>query len=599
MLTESKAETVPFRDVAFPPVALDLETRDDGTILMSTEADLELIAPTVPQGLMKAAETWPDRVAMAERAPDGGWVRKTYKDFARDVRACAQWFLDQGASAETPLMIVSGNSISHAIVRFGALCAGIPVAPVSENYVLLGRDNDYARLRHAQSIVQARFVFAEREAHAVAARECLPDATIISRENVAGDAKLIPFGVLTGTPETDAVDQAIAALPPETHAAYMLTSGSTGMPKAVVQTHDMMIVCVSQSWWAMKDTGTWDREILEWLPWSHVSGFYVSVAALLVGGSYYVDDGRPLPGMFDKSLRNIRDLELTTFTSVPIGYAMLVEALEQDDALRDHFFAKMRVLLFGGAGLPQPIYDRLQALAVKSTGSRILITSGYGATETTSGCMSIYFETDRVGIGLPLPGVSLKLVPMQDRYELRMKGPCVMSQYLRREGLAEKSFDEDGYYCIGDAAAFNDPSDPAKGLQFAGRLSEDFKLSTGTWIKGGELRANVVKELAPYVADALVCGEGYDRIGILAWPTAQGLKASEEEIRERIEAYNAKAKGSSQRVRRFAFLEEPPVAAAGEVSDKGSINQALSIRRRADTVRWLYADPVPEGVQSF
>lgn len=598
-MTVSKKGGAPFRDVRFPPVALNIETRDDGTILMSAAAELELIAPTVAQGLMTAAQVWPDRVAMAERGPDGEWLRKSYREFVDEVKACAQWFLDHGGGVDTPLLIVSGNSISHAIVRFGALCAGLPVTPVSENYVLLGADNDYARLRHAQSIVRAGFVFAEREVHVVAAGSCLRDAKIITREGKADGGRVVSFSDVVATAVTQDVDDCIGALKADDPAAYMLTSGSTGLPKAVVQTHQMMMACVSQSWWAMKDTGTWDREILEWLPWSHVSGFYVSVAALLIGGSYYVDDGRPLPGMFDKSLRNIKDLELTTFTSVPIGYAMLVDALEQDDGLRDHFFEKMRVLMFGGAGLPQSVYDRLQALAIQATGKRILISSGYGATETTSGCMSIYFETDRVGISLPLPGVQLKLVPLGDRYELRMRGPCVMSSYLRQDDLAQNSFDDEGYYRIGDTAVFNDPSDPAEGLQFSGRLSEDFKLSTGTWIRGGELRANIVKEMAPYVSDVLVCGEGYDRIGILAWPTQQGRGADEQVLRERIEAFNAKGKGSSERVRRFAFLDEAPSAAAGEVSDKGAINQSLSIRRRADTVRRLYAVPAPEGVLTF
>jgi feruloyl-CoA synthase len=599
MLTTSKPASPAFRKVPFPKVDLDVERRDDGSLLVSTRAELELIAPNVPVGLMRAAATWPDRVAMAERDANGVWLRKSYAEFVRDVRGCAQWLLDAGATSDTPLMIVSGNSIAHATMRFAALFAGIPIAPVSENYALLGTSNDYARLRHAAGIVRPGFVFAEGDLHVEAARACMPDAGIVSRKASDDEGVAAAFEDICTTPVTDAVDAAIDTIRPETHAAYMLTSGSTGMPKAVIQTHEMMMVCVSQSWWAMKDTGTWDRTILEWLPWSHVSGLYVSIAAALVGGSYHVDEGRPMPGRFEATLRNIRDLELTTFTSVPVGYAMLVEAMEQDEALRDHFFANMQVLVFGGAGLPQPIHDRLQALAVAATGHRILISSGYGATETTSGCMFIYFETDRVGIGLPLSGVTLKLVPMGDRYELRMKGPCVMQGYLRQPDAAAKSFDEEGFYSIGDAAELADPDDLTKGLLFGGRLSEDFKLSTGTWVTGGSLRANFVRDLAPYVADALVCGEGYDRIGILAWPSAEGLKASPEDLAAAISRHNASAKGSSEKVCRFAFLTDPPDMAAGEVSDKGSINQALAIRRRKETVEWLYSDPVPEGVLSF
>lgn len=598
-MTTRKADAPAFRPVSFPPVDLQIETHADGAIEITPAEPLELIASNVPEGLMQAARTWPDRIAMAERADDGSWSTRTYSEFAGDVCACTQWFLNQGAGAETPVLIVSGNSIAHATIRFAALCAGAPVVPVSENYTLLGAASDFDRLRHAHSLTHARFVFAEGQVHADAARACLPGVQIITGPTVADAADMTPLPELLGTLPTDDVETSIGALTPETHGAYMLTSGSTGKPKAVVQTHAMMIACVSQSWWAMKETGTWDRNMMEWLPWSHVSGLYVSIAASLVGGSFYIDDGRPLPGRFDATLNNIRDLELSTFTSVPVGYTMLVDALEKDDALRDHFFANMKVLMFGGAGLPQPIHDRLQALAVAAIGHRIIISSGYGATETTSGCMSIYFETDKVGIGLPLAGVRLKLVPYGDRYEVRFKGPFVMSHYLGRESQMQDAFDEDGYYRIGDTAMFNDPEEPAKGLQFAGRMSEDFKLSTGTWIKGGDLRAKVVQHLTPLVADALVCGEGHDRVGILAWPTADGTKASHADIRSRIEQMNLDAKGSSEAVRRFAFLTEPPALAAGEISDKGSINQSLAIRRRADTVRWLYQDPAPEGVLEF
>ena len=599
MLTKSKPAKPAFRKVKFPAVDLDIETRADGTMLMSTKDELELIAPNVAVGLMASAQKWSDRIAMAERDSSGEWATKTYAEFVGDVRSCAQWLLDSGATAETPLMIVSGNSVAHATMRFAALFAGIPIAPVSENYALLGASTDFARMRHAANIVQPEFVFAEGSPHVAAARACLPNAQIVTCDPAAIEDGAVDFAELCAGQATHAVDEAIEKITPETHAAYMLTSGSTGMPKAVVQTHEMMMVCVSQSWWAMKDTGTWDRTILEWLPWSHVSGLYVSIASALVGGSYYVDEGRPMPGRFEATLRNIRDLELTTFTSVPVGYAMLVEELENDSDLRDHFFSKMRVLVFGGAGLPQPVHDRLQALAVEATGHRILISSGYGATETTSGCMFIYFETDQVGIGLPLSGVTLKLVPMGDRYELRMKGPCVMSGYLRQPDAAARSFDEEGYYSIGDAAEFADPNDPTRGLLFGGRLSEDFKLSTGTWVTGGSLRAALVRDLAPYVADALVCGEGYDRIGILAWPTPAGLSATQQDLVEAIERFNKSAKGSSERVCRFAFLSEPPDMGAGEVSDKGSINQALAIRRRKETVEWLYSDPVPSDVLSF
>lgn len=593
------AEQAPkFRNVKFPPVDLEIEKRPDGVLVMTPRASLEFDSPTVIEGFNAGAEISPEKIALAERGADGEWSTKTFQGLKSDVHSVAQWLLDNGGGPDTPVMFISGNSIAHATVRYGALAIGAPIAPVSENYALLGAKSGFEKLEYAISLIRPRFIFAETSAFADAVRACAGDAVVISAQPdaVPGAAAYVE---IINTKVSDDVVAASARIDPDAPAAFMLTSGSTGRPKAVIHTNRMMRACVAQSWWAMKDTGAWDNMILEWLPWSHVSGLYVSIAAALVGGSYYIDGGRPLPGRFDQTLENIRDLSLNYYTSVPAGYSMLADALEQDAALRDHFFKNMRLMLFGGAALPQPLYDRLQALAIASVGERILITSGYGATETTSGCMSIYFPTETVGIGLPLPGLSLKLLPHQGRFEVRMKGCHITPGYLGRDDFKETSLDDEGFYRTGDTAEFIDAHVPEHGLRFAGRLSEEFKLNTGTWVAGGALRVSLLKALGPEVMEMLICGENRDRIGILAWMSPRAGEGALEMVRRKIESYNQTNSTSSTRVRRFGILVTPPDSERGELSEKGSVNQALAIRRRTAEVDALYADPPPNGLLTF
>lgn len=591
-------QNAPFRDVAFPPVDLNVQLRDNGVMVVTPRAPLEVESPLVAVSFERAAKEHADRTIFAERDSDGAWARKSYSDFRSDVHAAAQWLLDSGAGANTPIMFISGNSVAHATMRFAALLIGAPIAPVSENYAKLGAKGGYERLKHAVELIKPRFMFAEPAAFAEAVQACAHGLNVVTRDAGAMPGSTSYEVVLKSSPSND-VARASAAIDPDQPAAFMLTSGSTGKPKAVIHTNRMMTACIAQSLWAMNASGAWKGDLLEWLPWSHVSGLYVSIATVFVGGSYYIDNGRPLPGMFDESIRNIRDLSLNYFTSVPSGYAMLADAMEKDPELRDAFFANMRLMLFGGAALPQPLYDRLQALAIETTGERVMIISGYGATETTSGCMSIYFYTEKAGIGLPMPGLQLKMLPHGDRYELRMKGPMVTPGYLGREDLAAEIFDEEGFYRSGDTAQLIEPGKLEHGLRFAGRLSDEFKLDTGTWVAGGALRLDLLKALGPEVAEILICGEGRDRLGLLAWisPAAKGdiLGA----VRKKLEAFNANNPGSSRKIRRFATLTAPPDPERGELSEKGSVNQALAISRRESDVTKLYADPPPEGVLSF
>lgn len=606
-----KMSDIPFRDVDFPPVDLVIDRRPDGTITMVPREPLNIGVPSVPEGLARQAGRRPDKIAVAERpTPGAPWRTVTFAELKAQADGLAQWLIDQKIPDGRPVLIVSGNSIAHAVTRYAAMAAGVPVCPVSANYALLGKEGGFDRLRYVVEMVNPAVILAESAAYAPAVKAVAPEGVaVITREPNAFGESAFDFDQLVQTPVTDAVARSIEKIDPDATTAYMLTSGSTGRPKAVIHTQRMIIANLHQGWQTLGRAAGWDDVLLEWLPWSHVSGAFSSMAAGIFGGSFYIDGGKPLGPLFGETVRNLREIALPYFTNVPAGYAMLADALEDDAELRRTFFSKLRLMLYGGAGLPQALYDRIQDLAVAETGRRVFFTTGYGATETTSGSMSIYYMTEKVGIGLPMPGLTVKLVPDGDRYEIRMKGDMVTPGYLNQPELNAKILDEEGFYRIGDTVRFDDPNDPNKGLVFAGRLAEQFKLSTGTWVSGGALRAKVVQALSPVVADAIVCGENRDSVGILAWANPKGAEGVTGKagfdpndpallawVDERLAAHNREASGSSERIRRFAFLTEPPNAEAHEVSDKGTINQSMAKQRRAADIERLYADTPGAGV---
>lgn len=592
----------PYRDVEFPPVDLQVDRDADGTIVLTPREGLRIIHRTVPAGLAHQAARQGDKAHLCERPERGApWRKISFAEMKQAADSVSQFLLDLAPDAGRPIMIVSGNSIAHAVMRYGAMGAGVPVCPVSANYALMGREGGYERLRHVVDTVRPAVIFAETAACADAVNAVAPeDAVVITREpgTFAGDARA--YETVRATEPGPEVVARIEALRPDDLAAYMLTSGSTGKPKAVIHTHRMIAANLHQGWQVLGRAAGWDDTLLEWLPWSHASGAFSSMAAAIFGGTFYIDGGKPLPGLFDETIENLREIPLKYFTNVPAGYAMLADALEKDPDLRATFFRDLRLMLYGGAGLPQPVFDRIQSLAEAETGRRIFMTTGYGATETTSGCMSIYFLTEKVGIGLPMPGLSVKLVPLEGgRYEVRMKGEMVTPGYLNRPELEAEIRDADGYYKIGDTAIFHDPGDVAQGLAFAGRLAEEFKLDTGTFVRGGAVRAELVRVCAPYLADAVICGENKPYVAILAWPSAKAVEAGGDPadlLTRKIADYNAQCSGSSERVRRFAVLIDPPNAERHEVSDKGTVNQDAARRNRAADVERLYAEPPGEGV---
>ena len=594
---------VAFRPTDFLPVDLAVERRGDGSIVLRSRIPLREFEPCLPRVLVTQAARLGNKPYLVQRqGPQRAWTPHSYADTKRDTDAIAQWLLDRGIARDRPILLLSGNSIAHALVKFGGMAVGVPACPVSANYGLM--DANFARLRHVVQLTRPGVVFVENAKPFARALEQVDfgDAIVLTATPNDAPAGAESLADVLKTRVTGAVAERIAALRGDDHAAYMLTSGSTGPPKAVVQTYANIAANIAQALQTIGSAAGWHGTTMDWLPWNHVSGAFGKMLTLVAGGTLYIDEGKPVPGpMWQESLQNLREVAGSYYVNVPLGYQLLVEALEADEDLRRTFFRDLRVLLYGGAGLPQPIYERLQRLAVATIGQRIMLISAYGSTETTSGCLAIHFETDKVGLGVPMPGISVKLVPVDERYEVRIAGPVVTPCYLRDPQRTAESRDDEGYYRMGDLAVFHDPQRPEHGLAFAGRLAEEFKLGSGTWVCGGQLRTELLKQLAPLVDELVLCGEGQTYIGVLAWPNRAslekaGIEGLQSQIRERLAAHNAANPGASTSVRRVLLMQEPPNAGAHELSDKGTVNRSAVLVRRAADVEKVYAEPVAVGV---
>jgi len=599
----TRLDAVSFRQTDFLPVDLAVERRSDGAIVLRSRIPLQEFEPCLPRVLaMQAARLGGKPYLVQRLGPQRAWTPHSYADTKRDTDAIAQWLLNRGSARDRPILLLSGNSIAHALVKFGGLAVGVPACPVSANYGLM--DANFTRLRHVVQLTRPGVIFVEHAKPFARALEQVDfgDAVMLTATPEDAPPGAESLASVLATPVTGAIAERIAALRGDDHAAYMLTSGSTGPPKAVVQTYANIAANIAQALQTIGAAAGWHGTTMDWLPWNHVSGAFGKMLTLVAGGTLYIDEGKPLPGpLWQESLRNLREVPGSYYVNVPLGYQLLVEALEADEDLRRTFFRDLRVLLYGGAGLPQPIYERLQRLAVSTIGQRLMLISAYGSTETTSGCLAIHFETDQVGLGLPMPGVRVKLVPVDTRYEVRIAGPVVTPCYLRDPQRTAESRDEEGYYRMGDLAVFHDPQRPERGLAFAGRLAEEFKLGSGTWVSGGQLRAELLRRLAPLVDELVLCGEGHTSIGVFAWPNRAALESAgaaglHGAIRERLAAHNAANPGASTSVRRLLLLQEPPNASAHELSDKGTVNRSAVLARRAADVERLYAEPLSAGM---
>lgn len=594
---------------------LSVEARRDGDVIYLSASDA---LPPYARSLIDCLDHWadaaPERTLFADRGPDGAWRHLSYAQASEQSRAIAQYLLDCGLSVDRPVAVLSGNSIEHALVALGAMRAGVPVAPVSPAYSLVAQD--YAKLRHVFGLVTPGLVFAAegKPFEAALAAVMQPGMALVNARNALPGA--VSFDTLLATTPTAAVDDANRAVNGDTIAKFLFTSGSTGMPKAVVNTQRM--ICANQVMIAEALAFLKDKPpvMVDWLPWNHTAGGNHNFGiALYNGGTLNIDDGNPTPGGIAKTVRNLEEIAPTLYFNVPKGYEMLVDHLARNDHLRKNFFSQVELLQYAGAGLPQHVWTALEMLSVEATGKKVMIITGYGSTETAPFALTTTWPVDRPGeVGLPAPGLELKLVPNEGKLELRLKGPNVTPGYWRQPDKTAESFDDEGFYKIGDALKFVDPDEPRRGLLFDGRVAEDFKLSTGTWVNMSTVRGSIISAFAPYVRDAVLTGLDRGHIGGMLFLDADAARkmapelaqASEAELaanpalraefQGRLDALAATSTGSSNRVARIVVLDKPPSIDLNEVTDKGSINQRAVMAARAELVEDLYAEPSPPHV---
>jgi feruloyl-CoA synthase len=625
-----------FVRVNFLPAKVVVERRGGGALALRSPEPLAPYARCIGDHLEHWAKKRPDRVFLAQRddGRKGCWRTMTYAETRNQARAIAAALLGRGLSPSRPVVILSENSVEHALLALAALHVGIPVAPISPAYSLVSRD--FNKLRAVFSLLTPGLVFVDdgtRFAPALSALSDFDFDLVVARDDARSTERVArraeSFASLLerhGRDKAEAVDRAFAAIDSDTIAKFLLTSGSTGEPKAVINTQRML--CSNQQshaqcWPFLAEE---PPVIVDWLPWNHtMAGNNNFGAALTHGGSYYIDEGRPTPGLINETVRNLREISPTVYYNVPRGYDALAPFLECDAEFRRSFFARLKVMLYGGAALPAGLWERLNRAALAELGRRVYVTAGYGATETGPGVTLVHFETSHAGaLGLPIPGVELKLVPLgghdsRGKYELRVKGPNVTPGYWKRDDLTAAAFDEEGYYRLGDAARLVDPADPAQGVEFAGRFAEDFKLSSGVWAHVGALRAHAISALAPVAQEIVVTGHDRDEIGLLIFPSLAGCRSIcpdldeqtspdtlpaklfadsrvRARLREGMRRLEAAGGGSSTYATRAMILAEPPSIDAGEITDKGYINQRRVLERRAALVERLYADPASADV---
>jgi feruloyl-CoA synthase len=617
MVTNSSipdAMQAPFRPIEFLSRDIRADRRADGTMVLQSNHRLKPYERHVPAFLTKWAAEASDRLWLAQRrGPAREWLKVTYSEAKKQVDAVTQALLDGGFGPDRPIMILSSNSIEFALLSMAAMQTRAPLAPVSPAYSVMSRD--HAKLRYVFDLIRPGLVFVQNgEIYAGALDDLdLDGVLLVHVDKAPPNRQSLPWSALVATKPTDAIARSIAAIEPETIGKFLFTSGSTGMPKAVINTQEMMCANIAMGQMARtrKATDPWPVQ-LDWLPWNHTMGGNATFQGNLAeGGTTWIDDGKPLPGLFEETLRNLREISPTSFANVPAGYAMLATALEKDDALAQKFFKNLNSLAYGGATLPSDLYERMETLAVKHTGYRLPFVTGWGATETAPTATTVHWASERVGlIGLPFPGVQLKMVPTgeEGRYELRLKSVIVTPGYHKQPDLTAQMFDEEGFYKIGDAGRFVDPDDPSWGLVFDGRVVEDFKLSSGTFVLVGTLRTTAIAAASPVLQDAVVCGEGRDHVGLLGFPNFaacrkvaadDNLQLSNEEllkhpavvetVRSGLARMNAESKGSSMRVRCVMLMAESPSIDGHEMTDKGYINQRATLERRKALVDRLYA----------
>jgi len=594
----------------FAPARVEVEQLQGGGFILRSPAKLERYAANICSHLIDWAAQEPARVFLAQRCSTGDWRGVTYGDALLSVRALSQSLLDRNVTADRPVMILSDNSIENGLLQLAGMFAGLPVSPVSPAYSLLSRD--FGKLKFVFDLLKPRLVFAadgERFNDALSALD-LDGVSVVVKQGVPVGIGATPIDELLTTKPTSAVDTAFSHVGPQTIAKILFTSGSTGMPKGVINTHRMMSSnqqAIAQIWPFVTRR---PPQLVDWLPWNHTFGGNHNFNMILRnGGTLYIDAGKPAPGMFETSVDNLREIAPTAYFNVPRGFQMLAPYLEQDAAFRDHFFSNLDTIFYAAAALPQDVWTRFEKLSMAALGKKIAMTSAWGLTESAPLATSVHFPIGRAGvIGLPVPGTELKMLPSAGKLELRLRGPNITPGYFRRDDLTREAFDEDGFYRTGDAGKFADPDEPAKGILFDGRVAEDFKLLTGSWVSTGMVRVGAISACTAVIQDAVVAGHDRDDIGLLIVPNIPGMAKvaglgpdatlvdllGHDKVRQTLHddlaAYNSSNPASSTRIARVLVLREALDIDAGEITDKGYVNQRAVLERRQNLVVQLYSD---------
>jgi feruloyl-CoA synthase len=608
---------VRYRPVAFGDDAVQVREAN-GASYMTAAAPLGDYAVRSVDRLRHWAQQAPERTFIARRDAGGAWRHISYAQALHSVRAIGEALLARELGVGRPVVILSGNDLEHALLGLACQYVGIPYAPISPAYSLVSKD--YAKLRHIVELLNPGLVFAADgiEFGRAVAATCGPDVEFVVTGGMPAEREATSFAALERTEPTAAVDAAMAATGPDTIAKFLFTSGSTKLPKAVVNTQRMLcsnMQMLQKVWPFLLEE---PPVLLDWLPWNHTFGGNKDFNMVLFnGGTLYIDDGKPTPQGIATTIANLREIAPTVYFNVPKGWDDLADALAADTALRDNFYSRLKLQFYAGAALAQPVWDKLHASAEAASGERIRMTTGLGMTETAPCALFAMREDVHAGeLGVPAPGMEVKLVPCGDKIEVRYRGPSVTPGYWKSPEETAAMFDEEGFFCSGDAVRWLDPAQPRLGLVFDGRVAEDFKLYTGTWVSVGPLRGRVMHEGAPYVQDAVVTGHDRADIGLLVIPnlaqcrilSGLGADATPQQVlasgpvrawfQDLVNRLCRQGTGSANRVVRALLLTEPPSIDRGEITDKGSINQRAVLSHRCALVEQLYAGLDPAIFQA-
>ncbi len=571
----------------------DYDHRSDGSIVMQQTEPLDTGLETLAAYLDHWADTTPDQSWIARRQDGGDWRHITYSGARTQVRSLGAALLAMGLGPDRPLLILSENSLEHALLGAACFYVGIPYAPVSPAYSLISKD--HAKLRGVAETLRPGAIFADNGAAFEPAIGAIAGGGIAVINHVNPIAGAISFDEMLTTATQSAIARR-AGVGPDTVVKYLFTSGSTGAPKAVINTNRM--ICANQA--MVRDCYRFVTQkppvVVDWAPWNHTAaGNKASYLVLTNGGTYYIDDGRPVPGKFDETLRNLREVSCSWYFNVPVGYDMLVDALETDPALAKTFFQDLGMMFYAGAGMAQHTWDRLRAAGQAATGREVLLATGLGATETAPFALACTDVQEMAGnVGVPARGLALKLVPDGGKLEARLKGPTITPGYLGDPEKTAEAFDDEGFYCLGDALRPADLDDFGKGFFFDGRIAENFKLNTGTWVAVGAVRAALIDALDGLIRDAVIAGENELQLGALLWLSDAGARMDGAELRrvltDKLKDAAAAATGSASRVRRVLILQADPSFDRGEITEKGSLNQRAMRSNNAALIEQLYAD---------